>query len=518
MSGIGADVAALTGRISTGPDDMLLTEVLLPQLRFEAANLTPSYVRAERVLLLEYHRMQLLSADDVVVLNRALDGVDEAAVLATAGSAMTDTVFAVERIVTAAVQDSGSTVPAMWHVDRSRNDLQATAQLMYGRGRILDLVDELLALVRAVHRFAQRESGVFIPGYTHSQPAQVMTADFYATALGETLLHTLDRLKATFAAVEDCPLGAGAMTGGDLIWDRDGMAALLGFSHGRGNALRAVATRDWALETTAELALLGVPLSRFVTDLMTWAGGGHGFLDLPDAWSGISSAMPQKKNFPVLERIRARTAHLTSAFLDVATAQRSTPFSNTIEVSKEAGAGVPAAFDTAGSVLRLLREVLDVMTLRRDQLRVACETDHLGAFRLANALCMNVGIPWRDAQVLAGRYVVAALASGLGPSTCDGSLLGQLLSEAGSAVPGPDPVQAAQKLLDEAFDIEKAVADKKTSGSTARDAVAAMCDAQAAALNVAEREWAARRAWISDGDAELSRRLAAVAIDSGGPG
>ncbi|GLZ39377.1 lyase family protein [Actinokineospora sp. NBRC 105648] len=490
-------VEALTGRIAAGPSALLRAEVLLPQLRFELDNLLPHYLAIERVLLLEYQRMGVLTDDEVARIGTALSTVDRGVVEAAA-EGMADIAFGVERAVTAELGE----VPPAWHVDRSRNDLQATAQKMYGRARVFELVAELADLVRAAHRLAERERGVVMPGYTHSQPAQVMTADFYFTALAEQLLHALDRFTALLRVFDECPMGAGAMTGGDLGWDRDRMAELLGFASGSGNALRAVAARDWTLEATAELCLLGVPLSRFATDLITWAGAGYGFLDLPDELSGISSAMPQKKNFPVLERIRARTARLAGAFTEVVVAQRATPFSNTVEVSKEASSGVPAAFDDAGSVLRLLRVVLDNLVLRADRLRAVCETEYLGGFGLANGLCLAAGVPWRQAQVVAGRYVVAALERGLTPGEPDGRLLEEIARASGHRVAD------GHALLVEAFDVDRAVAAKRTAGSTGPEHVAAVLDAQRSALARAEAEWARRRADVEDGGRVVERLLA----------
>jgi argininosuccinate lyase len=67
-------------------------------------------------------------------------------------------------------------------------------------------------------------------------------------------------------------------------------------------------------------------LSRFCTDLSLWGSNEYGFLDLPDTFASISSAMPHKKNFTILERIRGETAHLATLHLDFLLGQRSTPY------------------------------------------------------------------------------------------------------------------------------------------------------------------------------------------------
>ncbi|MEU9118434.1 lyase family protein [Streptomyces sp. NPDC048506] len=488
----------LTGRIASGPDALLRAEVLEPQLRFEIDALLPGYVQLEKVLLLEYRRLGLLDAAQVGAVAALLDQVTPEAIAREAGESMSDIAFTLERYVSRRLAE----VPPAWHVDRSRNDLQATAQLMYGRGRLLESAEALLAFGRTAHRLAGRGVGLAMPGYTHMQPAQVISPGFYFAGLCDQVLHTLERLDAVYRTASASPMGAGAMAGQELPWDRERMARLLGFTEVRTHALRAVAQRDWALEACAEFSLLGVALSRFVTDLMTWGSAGYGFIDLPDHWSGISSAMPQKKNYPVLERIRARTAHLSAAYTDIATGQRNTPYSNSVEVSKEANAGVPAAFDAFGSVLRLFGAVLTNLEFRADRMREACEREYLGGFTLANLLTLRAAVPWRTAQVVAGRYIVRAVERGLPPAEPDGPLLDALLADEGHRA------DDAAGLLTEAMSVSGGLAAKRSDGSASPDAVRSLLTDQEAAFDALAERWRDRRAGIEEAAAGLDRLLA----------
>ncbi len=291
---------ALTGRIGADPAQLLHEDVLEPQFRYEVEHLLPAYRAIETVLALEYRRMGLITVDEAAAIGRALREIEPSTLAADPAANLSDIAFAIERQIAERV---GAPI-ARWHVDRSRNDLQACAQLMFGRDLLFDIARQLRTFGDQVRRAAGRLTDVPMPGYTHLQPAQVITAGFYLAALSAEVKHALDRLRATYDELNHCSLGAGAMAGQERPWDRPRMARLLGFADVREHALAGVASRAWASEITGELALFGVALSRFVTDLMAWAGGEYGFVDLPDELSGISSAMPQKKNFPVLERIR----------------------------------------------------------------------------------------------------------------------------------------------------------------------------------------------------------------------
>jgi argininosuccinate lyase len=490
-------MSALTGRIDAAPSQVWHEEVLAPQFEFELRHLLPHYLAIERVLLLEYRRMGLLDARECAAVAERLGGIGADTIAADPRANTSDIAFAIERHVTAGLAQP----PPAWHADRSRNDLQATAQLMYAREQVLDLADALLAFDTAAARLAAGTTELPMPGYTHLQAAQVITPGFWLAAVSAEAHRTLRRLTHSYQELDAAPLGAGAMAGQELEWDRGRMAGLLGFACANPHALVAVASRGAVLGVAADLSGLGVVLSRFCTDLMTWGSSEYRFVDLPDALSGISSAMPQKKNFPILERIRGRSAHLSALHLDLTMGQRSTPYTNMVEVSKEAGAHLHLLFDTARSVLRLFTTVLAELRFDADAMRAACEREYLGGFTLANLLTLRAGVPWRQAQVIAGRYVVAAIERGLPPATPDGALLAGLAAEAGHRVDG------GAALLAEAFTVPGALRAKRSDGSTNPRAVAELLEAHRREHDELDVWVQARRAVLRQAAGELEAQL-----------
>ncbi|MEV0899961.1 lyase family protein [Actinoplanes sp. NPDC049802] len=490
-------VAPISGRISAAPSELLHDEILAPQFRYEAEHLLPWYIAIEKVLALEYGRMGTVPAELVSRIGRVLSGVTAERISASRTGNMSDIAFALERFLE---DHLDVTVPG-WHADRSRNDLQSCAQLMFGREQLLDTAEHLLALARTVHRVAGDHLDTPMPGYTHLQSAQIITPGFYLSAVCEQAVHSMNRLLATYDGIDRCPLGAGAMAGQELPWDRNRMARLLGFREAGPHALTAVASRDWALEITAEFALLGAALSRFVTDLMTWGGSEYGFIELPDELSGISAAMPQKRNYPVLERIRGRTAHLSAFHLDLVLGQRNTSYSNSVEVSKEAGTHLLAACTTTRSVLRLLGSVLDDVRFDEARMLRVCEREYLGGFTLANLLTLDEGVPWRRAQVIAGRYIVAATARGLAPRDVAPDLLRETALEAGFALTDPGGALTA------AFDVRANLRRKTSSGSAHPGAVRELLAGQAVRLDELATGCEQRRDRVRDALAGIDQRL-----------
>ena len=487
----------LTARIAASPSTLMHEEILGPQFRYEAAHLLPYYVLAEKVLLAEYLGMGLVTPAEAARISDLLDEAGQRGLTADPAANMSDIAFALELAVTSRLAEP---VPG-WHVDRSRNDLQACVQLLFGRHQLCAAVGDLLSCFWSVLKLARRHVATLMPGYTHLQPAQVITPGFYLAGLSAQLLHTGRRLLAVFDDADLCPLGAAAMSGQELAFDRERIARRLGFAQAHPHPLTAVASRVWVLEAAAECATFGVVLSRFVTDLMAWGSGSYHFIDLPDELSGISSAMPQKKNYPVLERIRGRTAHLTSFYVDAAMAQRGAAFSNSVEVSKEGSARLPDLFAALGSVLRLTSTVVDHLAFREDDMRAACEREYLGGFSLANGLALRARIPWRTAQVVAGAYIVAALKQGFAPTEPDPGLLARLVAEHGYQLDDP------ASLLDQAFDPDEGLLHKQLTGSTHPAAVLDLLRSQigeARRLEAARKE---RQARLQSGAAEIDCAL-----------
>ncbi len=472
----------MTGRIVAAPSNVWHEEVLAPQFDHEVRFLLQHYILIEKVLLLEYLRMGLVDAGGAAAIARRLEKLDSAALLADPQINMSDISFAIEQFAA-----EGPAVPfAAWHLDRSRNDAQACAQLMAMRGQLSEIATDLIDFGRTTVTLARSGADLPMPGYTHAQAAQIITPGFYFAALAAETLATLHRLLGVYDDINASPLGAGSMAGQELAWDRELIASQLGFARAVPHALVAVASRGWALSIAAEATAFAVTLSRFTTDLIAWGGSAYGFFDLPDELAGISAAMPQKRNFPILERIRGRCSLVAGSGFEVMSGQRNTSYANTVEVSKEAGARLWTQTSALRSCLRLATAVTQGLTFRADRMRDACEQNFLGGFRLANMLTAERGIPWRTAQVIAGRYIRDALEAGGSSARPDGGLL-----EAAAAAHGAE-VRDAARLLTAAFAVEDGLRAKQTAGSTHPDEVRKLLASQEADLDDVEQQWLIR--------------------------
>lgn len=459
----------LSGRVQSVPAELLDEEVLQHQFAYELQHFLPYYLQIEKAFLKEYLRLELLSVEAATEIEQVLDRIDEHTLQADRQANLSDILFAIERCVEGQV----TRFPANWHIDRSRNDIQATAQLMFARERLLRVIELLLAFSAVVLVQADQVRDLPLPGYTHYQAAQILTAGFYLAALNEQLGKTLQRLLTLLDEINECPLGSGAMAGLELAWDRQKLAQLLGFARPVRHALVGVASKEWLLHIAGELSTCSVALSRFATDLITWGSSEYQLIDLPDSLSGISSAMPQKKNFPVLERIRGKTAHISAYYLDFVLAQRNTAYTNLVETAKEGGSNFLAMTETMETLLKLFTTVVQHLVFRPERLALLCARDFFGGFALANVLTLRAGVPVRQAQVLAGRYIVGMLQQQRLPQDVDLPFLQALCLEQGYGLSIEE--HTLRQIFSPAYNLVK----KQTAGSTNPQEVAALLALQA---------------------------------------
>jgi argininosuccinate lyase len=200
-----------------------------------------------------------------------------------------------------------------------------------------------------------------------------------------------------------CPLGSGAVAGATLALDRTIAAEALGFSSPTANSLDATSDRDFLLDFTQALSTLGLHISRFAEELTLYSTAEFGFLDLPEAFSTGSSAMPQKKNPDLTELIRGKSARLLGASVTLATLIKGLP----LAYNKDLQEGQEQIFDiadTLAGLLSVLPNFTRSLKFNFPRMQTAAETGYLNAMAAATYLS-NKGVPFRKAHEIIGNAV-----------------------------------------------------------------------------------------------------------------
>ena len=298
------------------------------------------------------------------------------------------------------------------HTGRSRNDQVATLMRM----RVMALADAMLEGVRELERAllvqARRSADLPAAAHTHLQPAQPVLLAHLWLAHAQALERDEMRCAAAREAADCLPLGAGAVAGSPLRYDRVALAGRLGFSRVAENSVDAVGDRDFALEYLNAAAIIGLHLSRLAEDVVLWCSPGFGWMAPPSGFSTGSSLLPQKRNPDVFELARAKAARLitNAQRLQVVIKGLPSAYQKDLQEDKE------AVFDTAATIERLLAALapaVAALETREERIRASLTPDLL-AVDLADAL-VEAGVPFRGAHEAVGRLWALAESRAIAP-------------------------------------------------------------------------------------------------------
>jgi argininosuccinate lyase len=293
------------------------------------------------------------------------------------------------------------------HTGRSRNEQIATDMRLYISDAILVATQGLRNWSLALIALAEQAGTAVMPSYTHLQRAEPVLVAHWLLAYVAMAERDISRLTDCRARLSLSPLGSGAVAGATLALDRRISTQALGFLAPTANSLDATSDRDFALEYTQNLSILGIHLSRFAEELTLYSTAEFAFLDLPEAFSTGSSAMPQKKNPDFTELLRGKSARLVGAATTLAVLIKGLP----LAYNKDLQEGQEPVFDATDTVLGILHILPDFtrsLKFRFEVMANAAQNGYLNAMAAATYLT-GKGVPFRKAHEKIGNAVRFAL-------------------------------------------------------------------------------------------------------------
>ncbi|RRV10283.1 argininosuccinate lyase [Pseudomonas sp. v388] len=311
------------------------------------------------------------------------------------------------------IEQIGTDIGGRLHTGRSRNDILATVDRLRCREVLMDLIDELIKVRQTALNNAEMFAETVMPGYTHLQPAQPITYGYYLSAVEQALERDCKRLTQTLESMNQSPLGAAAFAGTPFAIDRARTAELLGFDGYLDNALDAVGSRDFMIESLSHLSLLAVFWSRVAQDYFVWSTHEFSLIDFPDSVAATSSIMPQKKNPTVLEYLKGRTGHIVGLLMGASITIKGSNFSHTGDANREGTRGFWEAADESLRCLKLLDLVLRTATPNAELAVKRAGEDFSTATGLADLIVREADLSFREAHHVVGGAVRMAMDAGL---------------------------------------------------------------------------------------------------------
>ena len=374
--------------------------------------LLPQEVAASKAHASALAAAAILSADELAELRTALDAI--AADFATdAGKAAVREHPDAEDIhhyVELKLVERVGLLGRKLHTGRSRNEQIATDLRLFVRKQIADSVDGLLTWAEALLQKANAAGEAVMPSYTHLQRAEPVLIAHWLQAYVEMALRDAARLADCAKRLNYCPLGSGAIAGATLKLDRSIAARELGFTAPTANSMDATSDRDFVLEFLQALTFVGLHLSRFAEEITLHATAEFGFVQLPEAFSTGSSAMPQKKNPDLTELLRAKVGRLNGAAQTVAMQLKGLPLAYNKDMQETQEPAFSASF--VPQMLRLVARFTTALEFNQERMKQAAETGYLNAMAAATYLVYK-GVPFRTAHEKIGNAVRYALEKGV---------------------------------------------------------------------------------------------------------
>ena len=300
------------------------------------------------------------------------------------------------------------------HTGRSRNEQVATDFRLWMKATIRGVQARLEALMDSLLRLAERESDALLPGYTHLRRAQAVLFAHYLLAYFEMFLRDWQRLQQAYERTDVLPLGSGALAGSGFAFDREAMAADLGFAAISANSLDAVSDRDFALDFLYAASVSMLHASRLAEDWILYSSEEFGFLEMGDEVTSGSSLMPQKRNPDALELLRGKTGRVCGSLQALMMTLKGLPmaYNRDLQEDKE------GVFDSAAQVadsLAILALCVDTAQIRSQAMEQAADDGWVSATALAEILARS-GIAFHRAHQIVGSIVLASVKQGKRPT------------------------------------------------------------------------------------------------------
>jgi len=289
------------------------------------------------------------------------------------------------------------------HTARSRNDQIALDERLFLRSAIKGISKLVTNLQRVLLNKAEKNYGILMPGYTHTQRAQTIMLSHHLLAYINMLERDYERLQDCTKRLNKSPLGAAAFAGTPFPINRAMTAKKLGFDGIIENSIDAVSDRDFILEFISACSLMMMHLSRCAEELVLWTTKEFSFAQISDAYTTGSSIMPQKKNPDMAELIRGKTGRVYGALMNLLTTMKGLPLAYNRDMQEDKQPMFDVVKTTRESLL-ILAHVLVHTTFNKFHLEEELRTDFLTATDMADYL-VTKSIPFREAHKITGEVV-----------------------------------------------------------------------------------------------------------------
>ena len=290
------------------------------------------------------------------------------------------------------------------HTARSRNDQVVTDFKLWIKDASQSIMKNINVLKKSIISLAEKNTNSVMPGLTHLKNAQPISFAHYLLSFYEMLKRDSKRFQNTINLLNECPLGAAALSGTSYKIDRKYTAVKLGFKKPTDNSIDTVADRDFALDFLYSCSVCAMHLSRLTEDLIIMNSEGFNFIDFEDNVLTGSSIMPQKKNPDPAELVRGRTSINYGNLFSMLTILKGLPMTYFKDLQDDKKI-VFESYDTLEDSLLVCKELMEAIKVNKASMLAAANKGYTTATDFADYLVKNKNFKFRDAYSLAAKLV-----------------------------------------------------------------------------------------------------------------
>ena len=303
------------------------------------------------------------------------------------------------------------------HAGRSSQDMLSTVSLAMQREQVLELMQELNTMQRSLVTLAEKNQATIIPNYTNGVAAQPNSMAHYLLAYNDAFSRDMQRLQAYYARINRSPMGACVLNGTGWPLNRDKMAHLLGFDDIAYNTYDAgqVFPQEAPIEMGGIASSIAIHIGGFVEEIMQQYAQPRPWILLKEGNGNtyVSSAMPQKRNPGILNRVRTDCSTLLGIAVE------GTFRSHNIPAGMADGRirGTDKLTMQTISVVKQFNRIINSLDVKPERALEELNLDWTCSQEIADVLMRKYEVPFRTGHHFASEIVTYARANNVTPAT-----------------------------------------------------------------------------------------------------
>ena len=314
------------------------------------------------------------------------------------------------------IKACGSEEITMLHAGRSSQDMLSTVKFVQTREELINLAQELNLMQASLYKLAKDNENTLIPNYTNGVAAQPNSLAHYLLGYAYAFERDLERLNQYYTRLNRSPMGAMVLNGTGWPLNRDRMASYLGFDGLAYNTYDAgqVYTAESPVEAASCCNTIALHMTSFIEEIMQQYAQPHPWMLLKEGGNNtyVSSAMPQKRNPGLLNRVRTQSSTILAEGTGALFRAHNIPAG-----MADGRSGSDKLLKDTAAAVKGFNQILNNLVIDPERSLAELDLDWTCSQEIADQLMLKYNVPFRTGHHFASEIVGYARPNNVTPST-----------------------------------------------------------------------------------------------------